>query len=104
MALIYKVIANDEDTITLTDLYNEDTGKFYKEPAINFINAEEDRYWDNETYVLNLLQGLKKGKKKAEKEVKEFCKKNGFDYEETRSDLLDIFRQSKKLKYWKDEN
>lgn len=104
MATVYRVIANDDDSIVLSDLYNEDEGKYYREPALHFKDAKEEQYWDNDYYVLKFLRSLKKDKKEGKKILKDFCKLNDFDYETKRESLLEIFRMSKKLKYWKNEN
>lgn len=101
MVTTFRVIENANGSIQLHDLYNETTGKYYKEPALNFVNVDYEGFWDNTTYVLNFLRGLKKEKKKQRKELKTFCENNSLNFEETRTDLIDIYKQSRKLKYWK---
>ena len=101
MATTFRAIENADGSIQLHDLYNEATGKYYKEPTLTFIKADEENCWDNEDYVLNFFRGLKKNKKAQNKELKNFCKVNNLNLEETKEDLLDIYQQSKQSKFWK---
>lgn len=103
METSYRAITNANGDIELSDLYKND-GTFYYEPALNFKNAKTDNFWDNHLFLLKLLRGLKHNKKKYENELKKYCKENGFDYSSTRSDLKSIYKTSKHLNFFKNEN
>ena len=91
-------ISNADGSIYLFDLYNSN-GKFSFEPCLVFEKAEFDSCWDNEDYIFNFFRRLKKNKKKEIKELKNFCKENNFDYQQTFTDLIDIYKTAKKLKF-----
>lgn len=99
---VYRAIENPEGTIQLSDLWSDSKGKWYKEPALHFKEADNDMaFWDNHLYVYKFLRGLKKGKMKAEEELRTFCNENNLLYNETKQSLIEIYKTSKKLKFWK---
>lgn len=103
MALIYRVIANEDNTIQLVDLRSEQNGKYYKEPHLEFTEATVEKCWDNENYLLKFFRGIKNNKNKYLKVLKQHCTDNKFDYAKTKEDLLDMYKYSKQLKMWKNE-
>jgi len=98
MATSTRQISNDYGTIVLFDLLNESTLEYYQNPYLEFVGFD---CWDNSDYVLNFFRGLKNKKKKQIKELKEFCEVNKLLYSAVKKDLLDIYKQSKKEKFWK---
>ena len=99
-ATAVREVSNADRSVYLFDLYNNDGG-FYYEPCLVFEYAKTDSCWDNSDYVHNFLRRLSKNKKDSLKELKKFCNKNGFDFEEKREDLVNIYETAKKLKFWK---
>jgi len=93
-------ISNAQGDIYLFDLYKDD-GSFRYEPCLVFEKAQFESVWDSEDFLLNFFCRLKKNKKTEIKELKLHCKENNLDYKETKRTLLDIYRTSKKLKFWK---
>lgn len=102
METAVRMISNASGDIELFDLYKND-GSFYHQPYLVFNKAETDSTWDDCEYIHTFFRGLKKNKKEQIKELKEFCKDNKFDYNETFEDLVNIFKTSKKLKFWKQQ-
>lgn len=99
----FKTIENSDGSISLCDLYKEDFTPFYT-PFLEFKNVnDEDSCWDNDNYLIEFFRGIKKNKKKWIKELQKFCKKYDLNYQSTLEDLLDIYRSSKKLNFWRDE-
>lgn len=97
----YRAIENADGSIQLHDLYNSDYSCSLK-PCLTFVKATgDDKCWDNEDYLLDFFRGVKRNKKKWIKELKNFCKDNNYDYQSTLEDLLDIYKSSKQLKFWK---
>ena len=101
MATSSRQISNDYGTTLLWDLLNETTLEYRQEPCLEFVGVDFDNCWDNSDYVFEFFCGLKKKKKSHIKELKEFCKQNKLLYPTVKNDLLDIFKQSKKQKFWK---
>ena len=99
-ATAVREVSNADRSVYLFDLYNND-GDFYYEPCLVFEYAKTDSCWDNSDYVYNFLRRLNKNKKDSLKELKKFCNKNNFDFEEKREDLVNIYKTAKKLKFWK---
>lgn len=96
----FRSIENSDNSISLHDLYKEDFTPF-QTPFLEFPNAEgDDKCWDNDEYLIKFFRGIKKSKKKYIKELQKFCEENGYDYQSTLEDLLDIYHSSKKLKFW----
>lgn len=93
-------VSNASGEICLFDLYQDD-GSFSFKPCLVFNKAKVDSCWDKSDYVFNFFHRLKKNKKEQIKELKNFCDENEFDFEQTRIDLIDIYKTSKKLKLWK---
>ncbi|HSE99949.1 MAG TPA: hypothetical protein VLA48_03550 [Nitrososphaeraceae archaeon] len=93
-------ISNVNRSIYLFDLYNDD-GTFHYSPCLVFENVEFEAVWDNDLYLSKFFRNLKKNKKSARKELKQFCKRNSLVYDDAREDLLDIYQRSKQLKFWK---
>lgn len=99
----FRSIENNDSSIKLTDLYRDDYTT-YKTPFLEFINAEyDDRCWDNDEYLIKFFRGIKNNKKKHIRELQHFCVKNKLDYTETLYDLLEIYKLSKKLIFWKEK-
>ncbi len=96
----YIAVENAIGDIQLHDLYMEDLSH-HKQPCLSFKNAKFEGTWDNSIYVLKFFRGIKKNKKKYLKQLKEFCKNNDLNYQETLIDLLDIYKDSKKLNFFK---
>ena len=95
-ATAVRQISNVSGEIYLFDLYkNKD--EFYHQPCLVF---EDIDVWDNSEYVFDFLRRLKKNKKSAVKELKQFCEENDINFENTKEDLLDIFSDSVKLNFW----
>ncbi len=103
MATSTRQISNDYGTIVLWDLINESTLEYRQEPCLEFRDVSFDSLWDNSNYLLNFFRGLKNKKKKQIKELKEFCEVNKLLYPTVKKDLLDIYKQSKKEKFWRKE-
>lgn len=98
MIVSCRIITTDREKIELTDLFNEDKGKYYKEPALTFKDFKYDGYWDNSDYVKEFLESLKKGNTQ---ELKDLCGEHCLDYKVTKKDLLRIYKASKKQKWWR---
>lgn len=99
-ATAVRQISNASGEIYLFDLYkNKD--EFYNQPCLVFEKAKSETIWDNPEYVFNFLRRLKKNKKSAKMELKEFCEHNSLSFEDTKEDLLDIFSDSETLRFWK---
>lgn len=101
MATMYRAIENDGGSIQLYDLYNNDYST-YSKPCLEFRIEDRVIVWDNNLYLLEFFRGIKRSKKKHRKELKVFCEDNNLNYQSTLEDLLDIYHNSKKLKFWKD--
>ena len=101
MGTMFRAIQNDFDTIEISDLFNEKEGKYYKEPALHFKKAKHGTFWDNSDYVYEFLKSLSKGKKLQISELKEYCKDNNYNFEQTKEELIEMFKQTKKHKWWK---
>ena len=97
MITVVRQITNETGSILLWDLYSTSKGEYYFEPCLEF----KDDLWNNSEYLLDFLRGLKKNKKEQLKELKEYCKEYNLNYESTREDLLDIYKASKELKWWR---
>ena len=98
-ATAVRQISNVSGEIYLFDLYkNKD--EFYHQPCLVFEKAEYEGCWDYPEYVFDFLRRLKKNKKSAVKELKQFCEENDINFENTKEDLLDIFSDSVKLNFW----
>ena len=93
-------ISNAQGDIYLFDLYKDD-GSFRYEPCLVFEKAQFNSCWDNKNYLFNFFCRLKKKKKAEIEELKLHCKKNSLNYKETKRTLLDIFKASKQLRFWK---
>ena len=89
-------ISNGSGEIYLFDLY-KNKNEFYHQPCLVF---EDIDVWDNSEYVFDFLRRLKKNKKSAVKELKQFCEEKDINFENTKEDLLDIFSDSVKLNFW----
>ena len=89
-------ISNASGEIYLFDLY-KNKNEFYHQPCLVF---EDIDVGDNSEYVFDFLRRLKKNKKSAVKELKQFCEYNSLSFEDTKEDLLDIFSDSVKLNFW----
>lgn len=98
---VYRAIESPDGTIQLSDLWSESKGKWYKEPALHFKEARLLNFWDNHLYVKKFLKDLKKGKKSTETELRIFCNDSNLSYDTTKNILIDIYKTSKKLKFWK---
>ena len=101
MGIMFRAIQNESGSIELSDLFNEREGKYYKEPALHFKKAKYESFWDNSDYVYKFLKSLSKGKKLQISELKKYCKDNDYDFEQTREELIEMFNQTKKFKWWK---
>lgn len=93
-------ISNAQGDIYLFDLYKDD-GSFRYEPCLVFEKAQFNSCWDNKNYLFNFFCRLKKKKKAEIEELKLHCKENNLNYKETKRTLLDIFKTSKQLRFWK---
>lgn len=93
-------ISNPDKSVYLFDLYNND-GTFNYKPCLVFENVRFNDTWDNETYLLAFFRAIKKNKKKQIKELRIFCRENNLNFDKVITDLLDIYRDSKRLKFWK---
>jgi hypothetical protein len=93
-------IGTPERDIYMFDTYRED-GSFYYEPCLCFDRAKQNRIWDNSEHVLDLIKRLKSKEELAVSEVKSFCDQNNLDYKTTRRNILDIYKRSKQLGFWK---
>lgn len=98
MATVSRQIEDDYGKIRLFDIWFKTKKDWYFEPVLDFEGIE---CWDNSDYVFKFFCGLKKNRKKQIKELKEFCTENKLLYPTTRDILLDIFKTSKKLNWWK---
>lgn len=87
--------------IILFDLWSDTKKEWCFEPVLSFEGVEFDSVWDNDEYVFHFFCGLKKNKKEQIKELKKFCKENNIDYTYTQETLIEIFKTSKKLGWWK---
>jgi hypothetical protein len=96
----FRAIENAQGDIQLHDLYLDD-GSHHNQPCLSFKNVEFEGMWDNSDFLLKFFRGIKKYKKKSLKVLKIFCKENKLDYESTLKDLLDIYADAKKLKFFK---
>lgn len=102
-ATAVRQVSNASGEIYLFDLYQED-GSFSFEPCLVFNKAKVDSCWDNSDYVFNFFRRLKKNKKEQIKELKNFCDENEFNFEQTRIDLIDIYKTAKQLKFYENTN
>jgi hypothetical protein len=101
-ATAVRQISNASGSIYLFDLY-KNKNQFYHEPCLVFEKVEHEGCWDNSDYVYNFLRRLKEDKKDSLKELKKFCEKSDLNFNNTKQDLVDIYKTSKKLKFWKNE-
>lgn len=95
----YKAIETPSGHIRLSIV--KVNNKWNRQPFLEFI---EIKYtcWDNSDYLLSLFRAIKKGKKtKKVKELEQFCNENNLNFKETKEDLLAIFVEAKKLRFWK---
>jgi len=107
MALVIKSILSDGEVFELS--IQKHKGKWDKKPMLSVYpyhpELQHENYaycWDNADYLIELYRDLKKKKKNDRTyEFKDFCKKHSLDYKRTRKELLDIFKQSKREKFWK---
>ena len=98
MTTTSRQIEDDYGQITLSDIWSNKEKDWCFEPCLNFEGIE---FWDNSEYVFKFFCGLKKNKKEQIKELKEFCRENKLLYSTVRDILLEIFKTSKKLGWWK---
>ena len=89
-------ISNTIRDIYLFDFY-KNKNEFNHQPCLVF---EDIDIWNNSEYVFDFLRRLKKDKKSAVKELKQFCEENDINFEDTKEDLLDIFSDSVELNFW----
>lgn len=93
---VVKEIGNADGSIVLTILLNEKTGEVKYTPWLEFNKVKET--WDNEKFLIRFFKKLKKGKTNT---LKTFCYENELDFNSTLEDLLEIYKISKDLNFWK---
>lgn len=101
MTTSYRTIANSDGSIELFDIVDSKGDTYIKQPALSFPKSEWDNLWDNSEYLKKFFEGLKSGEKNAKTELKDFCQKNKLDYKRVKKELIAIYKQSKKEKFWK---
>ncbi len=89
----YIAIENDEGNIQLSDLSN-----YRGEPMLHF-KGITGGFWDNSDYLKRMFKKLEKDGK--HNQLKDFCLDNNLNFKEVVRDLLEIYKESKKLKFWK---
>ena len=95
---IYVAIENSDGSIQLSDLMRPD-GTLYNDASLHFKELE-NQFWDDSEYVSKFLRGLKNNKKKQNAELKEFCIENKMDFTITKENLIDIYKQAKRLRWF----
>ena len=102
MIVINTVIHTDNEFVHLWDLINENTGLYYETPSLEFVRGSKKELWDNSNFVYALFKNLKKGNKSSHvKELKKYCKEENFNYADIEEELLEIYKISKNLGWWK---
>lgn len=83
-------------------------GKWLKKPCLEMFKHDEDRkrghvqyVWDNEVFLKKMFKAIEnKSKNRQTKILKSFCRDHALRFKETKKQLLELYKESKKLKMW----
>lgn len=98
MIVSFTRIENGKADIELTDLFKDD-GTLWKSPSLSIYGE----YWDSDEYLKALFEALKDRDRDAPhyQDLKDFCKDKEQDFKQTKKELKTIYKESKKLGFWK---